>query len=228
MKRNTLVAGALLGSVFVLSGCEFALDFRERQQDVVSYDVAGDVKALNVDSGSGDIVVTESDRSGVHVTETVHWRGDRPATEHPVNGGTLTLRYRCDGHSCSVDYKVEVPRGVSADLDAGSGTITLRGLTGQVKAVAGSGDIEAAGLGSKRFAAEAGSGDVEARFTVAPDSVEIEAGSGDVAAHVPAGGYNVTSETGSGETTVEVTRDPSSSRRITVRTGSGDAGVLLP
>ncbi|MGC5011505.1 DUF4097 family beta strand repeat-containing protein [Streptosporangium sp. DT93] len=228
MKRNTLVAGALLGSVFVLSGCEFALDFRDRQQDVVSYDVAGGVKALDVESGSGDIVVTESDRSGVHVTETIHWRGEKPSTEHPVNDGTLTLRYRCDGRSCSVDYKVEVPRGVSADLDAGSGTVTLRGLTGQVKAVAGSGDIEAADLGSKRFAAEAGSGDVEARFTVAPDSVEIEAGSGDAVARVPAGGYNVTTETGSGDSSVEVTKDPSSPRRITVKAGSGDARVLLP
>ncbi|MFI6510188.1 DUF4097 family beta strand repeat-containing protein [Streptosporangium sp. NPDC050855] len=228
MKRNTLVAGALLGSVFMLSGCEFALDFRERGQDVVSYDVADGVKALNVDSGSGDIVVTASDRSGVRVTETLHWRGDRPVTEHPVNDGTLSLRYRCDGHNCSVDYKVEVPRAVSADLDTGSGTITLRGLAGQVKAVTGSGDIEAVGLGSKRLTAEAGSGEIETGFTVAPDLVEIESGSGDVVTRVPAGGYDVTTETGSGDRTVEVTRDPSSPRKITIKTGSGDAQVLLP
>jgi hypothetical protein len=229
MKRNTLVAGALLGAVLVLSGCEFALDFRDRQQDVVSYDVTGKVTALDVATGSGDIVVTESDRSGVHVTETIHWRGgDRPTTEHPVNGGTLTLRHHCDGMSCGVDYKVEIPAGLTAKLDTGSGTITLRGLTGGVSATSGSGDIEAGNLGARQFAGDTGSGDVEAKFTVIPDRVEIKTGSGDVAAYLPKGSYDVTTETGSGEETVEVVRDPSSPRKITLKTGSGDARVLLP
>ncbi|MET8046655.1 MULTISPECIES: DUF4097 family beta strand repeat-containing protein [unclassified Streptosporangium] len=228
MKRNTLVAGGLLGAVFMLSGCEFALDFRDRQQDVVSYDVTGRVTALDVATGSGDIVVTESDRQAVHVTETIHWRGgDRPTTEHPVDGGTLALRHRCDGMSCSVDYKVEIPPGLTAKLDTGSGTITLRGLTGGVSAESGSGDIEAGNLGSKQFTADTGSGEVEARFAVMPDRVEIKTGSGDVAAYLPKGGYDVTTETGSGDETVEVVRDPSAPHKITLKTGSGDARVLL-
>ncbi|MER5649446.1 DUF4097 family beta strand repeat-containing protein [Streptosporangium sp. NPDC002524] len=227
MRKNMLVAGAVVGSMFVLSGCDFALDFRERQQDVVSYDVTAKLTALDVSTGSGDIVVTESDRPAVHVTETIHWRGDKPTPTHPVEGGTLTLRDECRDN-CSVDYKVEIPKGLTTKLDTGSGTITMRGLTGQVNAMSGSGDIEAGGLTAKRFAAETGSGDIEARFSAAPDGVEIEAGSGDVVAYLPRGGYDVTAETGSGDETVEVTKDPASPRKVTLKTGSGDAEVLLP
>ncbi|MEU4403821.1 DUF4097 family beta strand repeat-containing protein [Streptosporangium sp. NPDC023963] len=227
MRKNMLVAGAVVGSVFVLSGCDFALDFRERQQEVVSYDVTGKLTNLDVATGSGDIVVTESDRTAVHVTETIHWRGDKPAPRHPVDGGTLTLRDDCRGN-CTVDYKVEIPRGLTAKLDTGSGTITMRGLTGEVNAVSGSGDIEAGGLTSKRFTAETGSGDVEARFSAAPEGVRIETGSGDVVAYLPQGGYDVTAETGSGDKAVEVTKDPASPRKVTLKTGSGDAQVLLP
>ncbi|WP_436760667.1 DUF4097 family beta strand repeat-containing protein [Streptosporangium sp. V21-05] len=227
MRKNMLVAGAVVGSVFLLSGCDLGLDFRERQQEVVSYDVTDKLTALDVAAGSGDLVVTESDRPAVHVTETIHWRGDRPTPSHSVDGGTLTLRDECRGN-CSVDYKVEIPRGLKTKLDTGSGTITMRGLTGEVNAVSGSGEIEAGGLTAKRFTAETGSGDIEARFSAAPEGVEIETGSGDVVAYLPRGGYDVTAETGSGDETVEVTKDPASSRKVTLRTGSGDAQVLLP
>ncbi|MEU3162835.1 DUF4097 family beta strand repeat-containing protein [Streptosporangium sp. NPDC006930] len=226
MKKNMVVAGAILGSVFVLSGCG-ALDFRDRQQEVVSYDVTGELKALDVATGSGDIVVTESDREAVRVTETIHWRGDKPTLRHPVDSGTLTLRYECR-RNCSVDYKVEIPRGLTAKLDTGSGTITMRGLTGEVNATSGSGEIEGGDLTSKRFVADTGSGDVEARFSATPEDVRIETGSGDIVAYLPKGGYDVTTDTGSGQETVEVVRDPSSPRKVTLRTGSGDASVRLP
>ncbi|WP_329091966.1 MULTISPECIES: DUF4097 family beta strand repeat-containing protein [unclassified Streptosporangium] len=228
MKKNMVVAGAVLGSVFVLSGCgDLALDFRDRQQEVVSYDVTGELAVLDAATGSGDIVIVESGRQAVRVTETLHWRGQKPVTEHPVDGGTLTLRENCEGMSCSVDYKVEIPPGLTAKLDTGSGTITLRGLTGEVTAASGSGDIEAGGLNSKRFTADTGSGDIEARFSAAPEGVRLETGNGDVAAYLPKGGYDVTAETGSGDKIVEVTKDPSSPRKVTLRTGSGDAEVLL-
>ncbi|MFJ2031020.1 DUF4097 family beta strand repeat-containing protein [Streptosporangium sp. NPDC087985] len=227
MKKNVIVAGALLGAALVLSGCRIDVDFGHRQQAVASYDVPGELTALDVHTGSGDVVVNESDRSGVRVTETLHWSGDkndRPRTEHPVDGGTLTLRQDCS--NCAVDYRVEIPKGLKATLETDSGNITLRTLTGEVNATAGSGDIAASGLGAKRLVAGTGSGDVKLTFAVVPDHVEVETGSGDATVRLPKAGYNVTAETGSGDRTVRVTNDPSSSSTVSVRTGSGNAKVL--
>ncbi|MGV9773056.1 DUF4097 family beta strand repeat-containing protein [Streptosporangium sp. NPDC003464] len=229
MKQNTIVAGALLGSVLLLSGCQMNFDFGRQEQEVVSYDVTGDLKVLDAHTGSGDIVVTGSDRSGARVTETLHWSGDsgdRPTTEHPVAGGTLSLRHKCPKGNCSVDYRIEIPKGLSVKLDTGSGNLTLRGLEGEVEADTGSGTVEAGTLGSKRFTAETGSGEVEVKFTSAPDHVEVRTGSGGATVRLPQGSYDVTAEAGAGEKVVQVTDDPSAPRTVVVRTGSGDAKVL--
>ncbi|MFF5211869.1 DUF4097 family beta strand repeat-containing protein [Streptosporangium sp. NPDC000396] len=229
MKKNMLVAGALVGSVLLLSGCQMDVAFGEREQDVVSYGVSDKLTALDVHTGSGSIVVTGSDRSDTRVTETLHWNGDKknkPKTEHKVDGGTLTLRQECPTGNCSVDYKVEIPKGLTAKVDTGSGTITLRALTGEVNANTGSGDVEADALGGRQLVAETGSGDIEAKFAVAPDQVEIQTGSGDATVRLPQGPYDVTADSGTGGKTVKVTNDPSSPKKISVRTGSGQANVL--
>ncbi|GIH92100.1 DUF4097 family beta strand repeat-containing protein [Planobispora siamensis] len=228
MKRNILVAGAFVGSALLLSACQFD-GFGATEQSVASYDVPEKVLTLAVDSGAGDIVVNESDRTGIRVTETVHWNGDKPKTEHVVSGDTLRLTYDCGGgfaRACSVDYKVEVPKGVTVRADTGSGDITLRSLTGQVDATAGSGDIDASGLGGKNLTADTGSGDVEVKFAGVPDRVEIETGAGDATVRLPQNSYKVTTDTGAGDETVEVTNDQSSARIIQVSTGAGDAKVL--
>ncbi|MER5321098.1 DUF4097 family beta strand repeat-containing protein [Streptosporangium roseum] len=228
MQKKMMVAGALLGSALVLTGCR--IDFGNRNQEVVSYDVADKLTLLDVRGDSGDVEVNESDRSQVRVTETLHWGGEkgnkegRPKTEHPVDGGTLTLRYACS--NCSVDYKIEIPKGLKVTVDVDSGDITLRSLTGEVDATTDSGAIDAGALGAKRFVANSGSGDIEAKFAAVPDRVEIETGSGGATVRLPKGGYNVTAETGSGDRTVKVTHDPSSSSVISARTGSGDVNVL--
>ncbi|MER5422184.1 DUF4097 family beta strand repeat-containing protein [Streptosporangium roseum] len=229
MKKNMIVAGALLGSVLVLSGCRVDFGLGDRQQEVASYDVADKLTVLDVRAGAGDIVVTESGRSGVRVTETLHWRGDKgdkPVTEHAVEGDTLVLRDKCPRGNCSVDYRIEIPKGLTTKLDAGSGTLTLRALTGEVTADTGSGNIEASTLGAKRFVAETGSGDVEVKFAAVPDKVDVRTGSGDATVRLPQGAYDVTTETGSGSKTVQVTDDSSAPRSVLVRTGSGDAKVL--
>ncbi|MDF5754086.1 DUF4097 family beta strand repeat-containing protein [Spongiactinospora sp. TRM90649] len=229
MKR-IVVAGALLGSGLLLAGCGIGDIGGPEQEDTVSYDVADKVALLEIDSEAGDIVVTEADRSGIKVTETLHWRGQKPEPEHPVNGDRLALSYNCPGgmgfRSCSVDYRVEVPRGLGLTVSTGSGDITLRNASGTLIANTGSGDIEAAGLTSKESTVETGSGAVELRYTAVPAQVKVETGSGDATVRVPDGRYDVEAETGSGDRSVEVSHDPSASAKVIVTTGSGNAAVL--
>ncbi|WP_182904421.1 DUF4097 family beta strand repeat-containing protein [Microbispora sp. H13382] len=223
MRYKTLaVAGAVLGMSLAVAACDVRLDF-DGQQAVQSYDVTDKVTVIDTRTGSGDVVVNESDRSGVHVTETLHWRGDKPADGHAVAGDTLTLAYKC--HNCSVDYKVEVPRGLTVKIDTGSGDITLRNLSGQVNASTGSGDVDARGLAATQVGTRTGSGDITLRFTVVPDQVQAVTGSGDGRLWVPDGAYNIDASTGSGDRRIEVADDDSAPHAITIRTGSGDAEV---
>ncbi|WP_424535243.1 DUF4097 family beta strand repeat-containing protein [Sphaerisporangium viridialbum] len=223
-----IAAGAVLGTGLLLTGCGLQNIGTPTKEETKSYDLDGKVAVLRVQSGSGAIVVNGSDRPGLHVTETLHWKADKPATRHPISGDVLTLDYQCPGGDwgCGVDYEVEVPRGMRVKLDTGSGDITLRTLSGEVDAKTGSGTIDANGLAGKKAVAETGSGDVELRFTGVPDDVNVRTGSGAGIVRVPQGAYHVTTDTGSGERKVEVTSDDSSPRRIHVRTGSGDVQVL--
>ncbi|WP_459798642.1 DUF4097 family beta strand repeat-containing protein [Herbidospora sp. RD11066] len=225
--KSLAAAGLLAGSALLLTACgdlDFDLDFGPRNEAVEKYDVKDAVTKLRIEAGSGDVVVNESDRTGVSVTETLHYRGDKPTDGHKVGDGTLTLSYKCG--DCSIDYTVEVPKGLDVNVDTGSGEITLRALSGPVDVSTGSGEVDASGLLGKTFVAEAGSGTVEAKFGAAPDSVDIQTGSGDGIAWVPGGSYHATLHTGSGERVVEVTNDPAAAKKIVIQTGSGDSKVL--
>ncbi|MFC6084656.1 DUF4097 family beta strand repeat-containing protein [Sphaerisporangium aureirubrum] len=223
-----IAAGAVLCAGILLSGCGLSTIASPTKSETKGYDVTGSVTALDVEAGSGAIVVVGSSRTGVRVTETLHWKGDRPAAAHPVDGGTLRLSYECKGDdwACGVDYRVEVPEGMRVRVKTGSGDITLRAIGGDLDAFTGSGEIDANQLAGKRAIAETGSGDVELRFAGVPDDVQVSTGSGTGVVRVPSGSYQVTANTGSGDRTVDVSTDDVSPHRIVVKTGSGDAKVL--
>ncbi|MEU6738438.1 DUF4097 family beta strand repeat-containing protein [Streptosporangium sandarakinum] len=224
MKKNLVVAGALLGAVALLSGCGVGIGFGPSEQDVVSYDVTGSLKALDVTTDSGDIVVDASDRQGVHVTETIRWRGARrPETEHPVQGGTLTMRQKC-ARGCEVNYRIEIPRGLDVTADTGSGAVTLRGLKGaKVTARTGSGDIDAGSSEVGELAAETGSGTVTLRNLKGED-VRAESGSGDITARSLTA-RRFTAETGSGTVEAVFAAAPD---QVAAVSDSGDVTLRLP
>ena len=176
-------------------------------------------------------MATGSDRTGIHVTETLRWRGPdsaKPRPEHPVNGETLDLRYTCDAveSNCSVDYRVEVPRNVQVTLDSGAGDLTLRDLTGALKVTTGAGDVEATGIAAAKTVVDTGAGDLKLAFATAPEQVDMESGSGNITLTVPGGPYKLDVQTGAGGQQISIPTDPASTRKITVKTGAGDVKVL--
>jgi len=224
--------GAIIAPALLLGACGAGNLLGPQHEEKIDYSVTEAVRTIELGTGSGDITVIESERSGIAVTETLRWRGGddgKPRTSHRVNGERLSLTHECPGgvvRSCDVDYRVEVPRGVGIKAETGSGDIVLRDLTGDIEASTGSGDIEGKGLSGKRLIGDAGSGDIEVRFRAAPDEIDVETGSGDGVIWVPAGAYDVRVDTGAGDAQVDVERDRSAPHKITLRTGAGDVKVL--
>ncbi|PZG08825.1 DUF4097 family beta strand repeat-containing protein [Nonomuraea aridisoli] len=228
MNKKVIVAGGLLASAALLTGCGLESVAGPVNQDTVSYEVTEKVGELRLESGAGDAEITETEGDTVRVVEHLRWRGDaKPETEHKVEGEALVVTYDCpsDWGACGVDYEIEVPKGLTADLTTGSGNLTLRGLTGELKLLVGSGDVDAAGLAGRSLSAESGAGDIELTYASAPDAVELVAGSGDIRLAVPDGAYDLKSEVGSGDTAVTVKTDTSSPHKISLQTGSGDVTV---
>ncbi|MBN6054623.1 DUF4097 family beta strand repeat protein [Nonomuraea sp. RK-328] len=221
------IAGGLLASAVLLTGCGLDAIGNPKNQETSTYQAKDKVQQLHLRSGSGDVTVTESDAAYVSVTETLYWSNDKPRAGHKVEGGTLSVYYDCQRSwgSCGVNYKVEIPKGLQVNVDAGSGDLTLRSLTGPLDLKAGSGDVEGSGLGGKKLLAEVGSGNVDLKYAAAPDSVELSVGSGDAALTVPDETYDVYTKVSSGDASVSVKDDSSSPRKISLTAGSGDVTV---
>ncbi|MFG1943598.1 DUF4097 family beta strand repeat-containing protein [Nonomuraea sp. NPDC048826] len=226
MKRIAL-AGGLLASAALLTGCGLGGLTGPGEQDKVSYEVTEKVTKLEVRNGSGDTLITETWGGAVKVDETLHWRGDKPKTEHTVNGDTLLITYECARAwgDCGVNYKIEIPKGLEVVAKAGSGDVTLRSLSGPLVVTSGSGTVDATGLTGKTVTAEMGSGDLKLEYAAAPDDAQLETGSGSVVLRLPDEGYDVDAEVGSGEATVSVRDDQNAPRKVKVSAGSGDVSV---
>ncbi|RJL26498.1 DUF4097 family beta strand repeat-containing protein [Bailinhaonella thermotolerans] len=226
-KRIGLAAAAIPLGVLIVSGCGV---IGRSETETKTYEVAEKVSAVRLDSGEGDVEFVETGRGDVKVTEKLSWRGEKPKPEHRVEGGTLVLTYDCPdvqlGGSCGIDYVVEVPKGLAVDLETGAGDITLRALTGTIKANTGAGGLTGENLGAKKAQVESGAGDVELSFVSAPDDVEVRTGAGAGTVRVPDGSYRVDVGTGVGEEDVQIKNDPKATKRIKIETGAGEAKVL--
>ncbi|NRQ34252.1 DUF4097 family beta strand repeat protein [Nonomuraea sp. NN258] len=226
--KKTLIAGGFLASAALLTGCGISAIGGPTNHDNVSYAVKEKVATLRVETGAGDVEITETGTTEIKVTENLYWNDDKPEAEHRVEGDTLVVSYKCPSSwgNCGVNYVIEVPKGLRVKLDSGSGDLTLRSLSGDLEVNVGSGEIDGNGLAGKKFLAESGSGNLELKYASAPESVEVETGSGDITLRVPNEGYNVRTDLGSGDTKVDVKNDPGAPRAMTLRSGSGDVSVL--
>ncbi|MFI6504233.1 DUF4097 family beta strand repeat-containing protein [Nonomuraea typhae] len=230
MRKTIVLAGGLLASSLVLTGCGLAnlVGAKADNREVNEYTVTDKVAKLRLSSGSGDTEIREGDAAAIKIVETLLWNSDKPKAEHKVEGDALAVTYDCPSamDNCSVDYKIEVPKGLALELETGSGDIALVGVTGAIKADVGSGDLTGTRLGGEQVSVETGSGDASLAYASAPKLVDMVVGSGNASIELPEGPYAVDAKTSSGDKTVSVKTDPAAANKVTVRAGSGDVSVL--
>ena len=191
--------------------------------------VTGPVE-LDVSTGSGHINVRAGDSSNVHVNGTikasqswhldeaemgrkVHYLESNPPIEQ--HGNFIRIGHIEDrelSHNISISYDLVVPAGTRLRSQTGSGSQSVEGIQGPVKALTGSGSVKVENIGDE-VRAETGSGDVQV------DSVKgaTHASTGSGSIRASGLGSSFVASTGSGSIKLEQT-GPGDGK---VETGSG-------
>ncbi|MEV4006693.1 DUF4097 family beta strand repeat-containing protein [Actinomadura sp. NPDC049753] len=208
------------------------------------------VREVRLDVGNAEISVGPGSDGGARVYKDLHWGLSKPEFTESLVDDVLFVTFRCPGPDrlgvgCGADIDVQVPaaarvsavsgsgsidvRGVTGDLDlrTGSGEIDVTGAGGRLRLLARSGTIKGRALASAKTQADVSSGTLDLRYAEPPGSVDASAGSGTVKIIVPPGSrYRVAGWTGAGGAHLNpAVYDDRSPRRISVRSGSGETWV---
>lgn len=208
------------------------------------------IREVRLDVGNAEITVGPGSDGGARVYKDLHWGLSKPELTESVVDDVLFVTFRCPGPDrlgigCGADIDVQVPAGARVSAVSGSGSIDVRGVTGDLDLRTGSGEIDVAGargrlrllaragtingraLASAKTQADVSSGTLDLRYAEPPGSVDASAGSGTVKIIVPPGSrYRVAGWTGAGNAHLNpAVYDDRSPRRISVRSGSGETWV---
>jgi Putative adhesin len=213
-----------------------------------SFPVVDDRVVIDVEAGS--VRLTAGPPGVVEVDRRL--RNDslrKPRPSELFQGRTLVLRDGCARSGvmifCESRYDLRVPPdldftvvnhagGVRAsglagplDLRGDNGGITVDGATRTLRLRTSDGAITATNLRSTDVLARTSSGGIRLGFRVAPERVDAVTSDASVRLTVPAGSgpYDVEQHTTDGRTSVGVPTDPAATRKLTLRTSSGDISV---
>ena len=193
--------------------------------------VSGSVD-MEVQTGSGDIVVRPGSSGQVQIHGTIHasgWHisGDVEQRIHDLetnppieqNGNSIRIGHVEDNErmrNISISYEIVVPADTRLRASSGSGNVRAEGINGPADANSGSGNITLTNVGAETHA-RSGSGDIE--LSSIRGTVKATTGSGSIHATGIAGGF--TGSSGSGDVRVEQT----AAGDTEVGTGSGSVEV---
>ncbi|HEX6471631.1 MAG TPA: DUF4097 family beta strand repeat-containing protein [Streptosporangiaceae bacterium] len=237
-RAAALPAAAVAVAALAVSGCGVQIHMGPRSVTDEAA-VTGQVTAVQLAAGSGDIRIRAGQDQGATIHRTIDYRGrTKPHPSQRLSGGVLTFVPGCT--HCSIDYDLTVPAATqvrirtgsgsirvaevaAADLQTGSGDVGVRDVQGAVRAHTGSGSIMITSIGAQADL-HTSSGDIIAT-SVRGGTLRAETGSGSVTLKFSSAPSNVLAVTGSGDVRIRV---PGGPYRVDQSTKSGDDSVQVP
>jgi DUF4097 and DUF4098 domain-containing protein YvlB len=181
-------------------------------------------KRLELDSGSGTVVIHGQDRNDIQLASRIRSTGHTPELTADTTSSRLRVRASCHhqfftwdlgsdsfglGPLCATSYTASVPSATALSIELAQG------------------DVRGDRLASRTVSVDSGTGDVDLEFTTTPRNVQINSGTGDVTVLVPRGSYAIQADTGLGDTHIDqgIVNDPLSTNVIRIDSGTGDVSV---
>ncbi|EHN11117.1 lipoprotein [Patulibacter medicamentivorans] len=246
-----LIAIGVIGGIAMLLLTAMLLVLRFTRETSTEEHRYRGISALTIAAHDGDIeLVTAPAGAPLRVEERITKEIWAPKVHRERTGSRLRLRSECPAMpiaSCEIRFRVEVPAGTAIDVSSDSGDVVARGLRSDVpvslrsdsgelrvesltapalRLDADSGDVRGDELRVPDVVAKADSGEVDLALTVPLRRLSAIADSGDVRVALPDAVYALTASTDSGDVHDDgVRRDPRSSRRVELRTDSGDVRI---
>jgi DUF4097 and DUF4098 domain-containing protein YvlB len=135
---------------------------------VVAFDARGTV---TVGCAGGDVIVTGTERNEIRVRA----RTERGAIRFTSSGSNATLEPASSRSCGDAKFEVSVPSGVHLVASTWSGSLTVRGVRGEVEAHAQSGDVDVRDAG-ERLEVQTLSGDVTVQGVRGESSIHTLSG----------------------------------------------------
>jgi hypothetical protein len=219
MRRGTAAALTAI-ALFPLAACSAGSTTTEE----LSYQIDQPVTALVIAARAASIAIVVGD-GPVTVTEEHRYSRGKPTTAHRVEGQTLRLTESGCGDDelrCDVEYRIRMPKAISAEITAQAGAVRVDGLAGDVHVTTEAGAVEGRALTSHEVTIKTEAGAASLEFAEAPTLVQTTTSMGAVEVRVPGTtAYAVDVKTSVGGSSVGVDQDPASAHRIEVHTDLG-------
>lgn len=246
LRHIAFAGGGFVALVLVLF-CAVGLLDQLSQRTEESVRTFADVERVELDLSSGEVELVPARGKEMVVREKRHSGLVSPSSSRSFDGRTLKLDGGCDVFvvlNCKVDYRIEVPRGTTVDVQGFAGSITARDIRGSLHIDNKAGDVRAINVRGPRIevrtragdaevrdvvgryvSVETAAGDADARLLRPARDLRVETHAGDATVVVPDVGYRIDADSNAGDTNVKVRRNDLSKRTLRVRTKAGDASI---
>lgn len=227
--RGWAAVGVLFALVAVAFGSWQVISVLAHAESTTNSTVpAAGLTGLRVKTDGGRVtVVTTAGIDEVRVTARLSEGLRGPQLSETTSAGVLTLRGECPAPSdvwCRINYRVEVPPGLTVEVDTDNGDIDVSGVSGTTDLQTANGEIRGTGLRAAVVRAGSDTGDIDLQFDTPPTELSVSSDIGDVSVRIPddGGAYRLDATTDIGDRQLEVRTDPASNRSIKLSSGIGD------